>query len=322
MEFFSFNQLPLDTDDFFYFQPENDTIVVCHPRDALCISPVFLRSRKTLEEHIQHINEAGVKKAAIIAESMEFLVQCPGLEDVWVIPAVTAENFDFSPLYDMPCIKCLACNTMYGMNGEKWSCVDYSRVKGLQCLIISGKSGHRNLGLVRGLKTLYLQYGHPRQKDLVDAFDTSMLESLSLTQSPIRSLHGLEKAQKLRILKLDHNRNLEDISAIELLGDSLQSLIIEGCGRIKDFSALSKLRKLERLYLWGANHLPNLDFLDAMPNLGALKLFMTVDDGQLAKCDRIPWVMIRGKRHYDRRDKDLSKLSVPLNIESYREYDG
>ncbi len=321
MPFISFNELPLHTDDFFFIPPKNDTIVLFNPQDAVCISPVFLRSRKTLEEHIRYINEHNVKKAAIVADNIDFIRRCPSLEDISVYTAVSAENMDFSPLYDMPNIKRLYCDTMYGANAEKYSCVDYSKVKGLQCLITMGKKGHLNICKVRGLKTLHLQEGKACGEDLADAFDVSRLECLSLTQMPLRSLRGLEKAKKLRILELNYNRNLADISALGALGGSLQSLWIEACGKITDFSALAHLPKLEQLYLLGSNHLPNLDFLKNMPKLKALKIFMTVDDGNLALCDGIPWVMIKGKKHYNRKDRDFTKISFASDVASYREYD-
>lgn len=321
MSFITLNQLMLYTDDFFFLQPENDTIVVCNPQDAICITPVFLHSRKSLEEHIRYINENQVKKAVIVAENIEFIRQCPSLEVLSIFPALSAKQFDFSPLYDLPAIKCLCCDTMYGEDEKKVSTVDYSKLKGLNCLRVNGKKGHLNLEKVHGLKTLYLADGQPKGDDLVNAFDASNLEKLSLTMSPIRSLNGIEQARNLKILELDSNRRLEDISAIAELGDTLQSLEINSCGKIKDFSALSKLHKLEQLYLMGTNTIPNLDFLKNMPNLKAFKLFMNVEDGRLGNCAGIPWVMIKGRKHYDHKEKDFTQISVETETGKYSDYE-
>ena len=75
MDFFSFNQLPLYTDDFFFRELEGnnrDAIVVFNPIDALIVSPVFLRSRKSLEEHIAFIRDNNIKKAIVVAEDRSF----------------------------------------------------------------------------------------------------------------------------------------------------------------------------------------------------------------------------------------------------------
>ena len=72
MKFISFNQLPLYTDDFFW---REEAIVMFNPSDALIVSPVFLRSRKTLEEHIEYVRNNNIKKAIVIAEDINFLKQ-------------------------------------------------------------------------------------------------------------------------------------------------------------------------------------------------------------------------------------------------------
>jgi len=96
--FFSLNQLPLDRDEFI-FQPmggpyTKGAITINNPPNAITVSPVFLRSRFSLEEHIAYIRENNVDKAIVIAEDIHFLKQCPSIECLTVYPAVSAEDFD------------------------------------------------------------------------------------------------------------------------------------------------------------------------------------------------------------------------------------
>lgn len=322
----SLNQLPLYTDDFFFLQDPTECeksegeLVICNPQDAICISPVVLRSRKSLEEHIELINQKRIKKVLIIAESIDFIRSCPSLEHVTIIPSLTASTFDFAPLYDLPNIKVLFCHTMYGEGEKKVSCVDYSKLKNLKRIAIDGK-GHQNYDKITGLKHVYIGRYHPMGDSLVNTLDMSALEYLELCQSNIRTLDGIETATKLKKLHLAYCRKLENISAISHLGKTLRELSIETCARIGDFSALSELHELESLSLIGTNAIPNLSFLSQMPNLKAFKCFMTVEDGKMGLLKKVPWVMLKGKKHYDHKERDFTQISVPYSDGFFCEYE-
>lgn len=312
MEFLTFNQLPLYTDDFSFHallsdSNERDAIVIHHPQDAICVSPVFLRSRKPLAEHIEYVQTHQLKKAIVIAEDIHFLTQCPSLEYLRIIPAISVQEFDFSPLYEMPCIRWLNCDTMYGPHDQRVSQIDYSKIHGLQCLYAREKEGHQRIDAINGLKILYLSYGQPQSKTLRGVFDGAALEKLVLCQSPVQSLDGIEKAVNLRILALENNRNLKDISALSAVKDTLTRLTIENCGRIQDFSVLSQLHHLDTLILDGSNTLPDLSCIHHMPNLEHLVVYMNVADGDLRMCKGIAHVAIKNRRHYNCKDQDFSK---------------
>ena len=154
MAFLTLNQTMPSTDDFFFralTEPNNpDAIVICNPLDAICRAPVILHSKKPLEEHIKHIQEHNLKKAVVIAEDISFLKQCPSLEYLWVIPALTAIDFDFSPVYELPNLRWLQCETVFGPHDEKYACIDYcgNAVKiawrNEQDLVIKTGQGTRN----------------------------------------------------------------------------------------------------------------------------------------------------------------------------------
>ncbi len=320
------NQLPLYTDDFFFLPKPTEggiikeELVICNPQDAICISPVVLRSRKSLEEHIEFVNQKQIKKALIIAENIEFIRRCPSLEYITVIPSLSAENFDFSPLYDLPNIKVLFCHTMYGEDEKKISHIDYSKIKGLRQTSIDGK-GHLNYDKVKGLKTVYFGKYQPAGDSLEDVLNMSELEYLDLCQSSVRTLNGMEKASKLKKLHLSYCRKLDDISALSHVGKTLRELTIDTCGKITDFSAFFELRELERLSLIGTNVIPNLDFLSQMPNLKAFKCFMTIEDGKMGLLKNVPWVMFKGKKHYDYKEKDFTQISVSYSDDFYCEFE-
>lgn len=311
MKFFSFNQLPLYTEEFF-FRKLNDTnsedaIVVFNPQDAIIVSPVFLRSRRSLEEHIEHIRNNNIKKAIVVAEDIQFLKQCPSLEYLWILPAITASEFDYSPIYEMPNIKWLQCETMYGVKQENVSTIDYSRFPRLERLGVIGEKGHLNVHAAEKVVSLIFDFGFPNAKALKGFICGKELKSFSINQSQIQSLEGIEVASQLCRLELSYNRNLTDISSLRHLNQTLRFLEIDTCGRITDFTVLKELHNLEFLTLKGSNILQDLSFLKEMPILKNFHLTMNVIDGDLSLCEHLPYAKIKNRKHYSHKDNELPK---------------
>ncbi len=358
MEFFTLHQLLPQTDEF-YFHPlladdEEGALVICNPMEAFCRAPTVLHSRKTLEEHIHLIQSRKLTKALVVAEDIGFLRQCPSLEAVWVVPSSTKRTFDFSPLYDLPNLRWLHCETVFGPKDSYWAEVDYSRLSNLETLQAVGPRGHKNIRMLKAVKSLSLAEGLPAKDSywaevdysrlsnletlqavgprghknirmlkavkslslaeglpagdsLEDLLPYGSLEELTICQAPIRSLSGLHHAVGLKHLGLICNRRLEDISQLSGVAGSLQSLTVDTCGKIKDFSVLSCLEKLDTLVLQGSNALPNLDFLKRMPNLQSFVCKMNVLNGDLSLCLSIPNVSIQNRKHYNYKNRDFSK---------------
>ena len=303
---FTLNQIMPWTDDFSFLSTDNEMLVVCNPQDSICESPVYQRSKKSLEEHILFINEKQIKKALVVGDNIDFLRSCPSLEELHIIPSFDAQDFDFSPLYDLPNLRKLICQTVYGPEEDRISYVDYSKFSSLKDLVVNG-TGHNNVDILPGLKVLTFSGKQPASKTLVGSFQGADLEDLGIIESPIFSLVGLEQASKLKKMILAYNRNLEDISALECVRETLTELDIESCGRIKDFSVLEKLHKLENLRLIGRNVLPNLSFIRQMPSLKSFTFYMNAADGDLSMCLDIPFVQIQNRRHYTHKNEDFKK---------------
>lgn len=300
---FSMTRFSPITDDF-YFQ--DDYLVVLSPFDVVWESPVLARSQKTLEEHIQYIQENQFEKAYVVADDIAFLRQCPTITSLKIIPAYSAAKFDYSPIYDMPNLRELNCQTVYGAKDALKAEVDYSHFPSLQIVYASGAKCHRNLESIKGLRHLYLRQGQPASKTLT-GFDFSELTELDLCQSPIQSLRGIEQAACLQKLSLSYCRSLEDVTALVSIGETLTSLEIESCGKIKDYSWLYCLPNLENLVLFGSNTLESLNFLENMPNLKSFRFTMNVLDGDLGLCKNVPYVYCKNRKHYNLKDDDLPK---------------
>lgn len=310
MDFFSFNQLPLYTDDFFFRELEGnnrDAIVIFNPIDALIVSPVFLRSRKSLEEHIAFIRDNNIKKAIVVAEDISFLKNCPSLEYLMIFPAINSNNFDYSPIYELKNIKWLQCETTYGIKNEKVANIDYAKFNELKRLGVSGKEGNINVHQAKKVASLCFYEGFPYSKKLEGFIPRESLKNLRIVQSPIQSLKGVEEAQHICRLELSYNRRLVDISALRSFSESLIYLEINMCGKICDFSVLKELHNLEFLVLKGSNTLKDLSFVKEMPKLKSFDLTMNVEDGDLSLCEHIPYVRIKNRKHFSHKDSQFQK---------------
>ncbi len=283
-----------------------DAILIKNPEDAPCSCPVLPSSQRTLQEHIDLINKYHLEKAKIIAKDIEFITECPSLKYISITPSDDAgNNFDYSPLYRMPQIKSLFCATVYGKHFELTASVDYSKIKGLEDVSISG-AGHKNYNTIESLKDLGIsQY---KDTDLAKMFCSSVLDSLMIIQCRIKTLNGIQKSKNMQCLSLYYNRSLSDISALSEVKDTLTSLRIENCPKIEDFSVLAELENLEFLDLRGSNSLPSLDFLKSMRNLKTFVFDVNVLDGDLSLCKDLSFVRsLKNRKHYNLRDDDLPK---------------
>lgn len=291
-------------------EPANvlDGIVIRSPERCDCWSPKKSFSERSLEEHINIINNHKLEKAIIIAEDISFIINCPTLKYIIVIPADTAkDNFDYSPLYQMPEIKYLSCKTAYGGCTEPYSTtIDYSKINGLKKLDLQG-NGHLNYTKIKTLESINISNDKSIQ-DFREFGCSTNLKSIWLTQTALKSLNGIDKFHNLQQLVISYSRSLQDISELIEVADSLRSLSIENCPKIIDFSCLHKLLNLEHLELFGKNELANLIFLNSMKKLKTFSFSMCVADCDLSPCLNIPYVYSdRNKKQYNLKNKDLPK---------------
>lgn len=284
-----------------------DAIVIRNPEKADCWSPNWGFSKRSLEEHIQYVNDNQIEKAIIIAEDIAFISQCPGLSYLQVIPAdLASSGSDYSPLYQMREIKYLSCNTIYGERENLYSVIDYSKINGLIDLHISVSKGEVGYEKASTLKSLNVS--HYNKKDLTDLFCSENLDSLRMVKCYNTSLDGLEKTSNMQCLYLHYNRLLNDISALRKVKKTLKALRIENCPKIEDFTVLGELDNLELLELSGSNVLPSLDFVKTMLNLKTFVFNMNVLDGDLSPCLNLSYVFSeKNRKHYNLKDKDLPK---------------
>ena len=281
-------------------------LLIRAPERARCDINVNGYSSRTLREHIDLINEYQIEKVMVICDDLGFITECPSVTDIVVYPSLSAgNNFDYSPLYQLPSIHCVDCRTVYGECDKYKTDIDYSKIKNLWELAMIG-SGHIKYNEVLALKKLWIS-GNKQIRDFSEVSNSPTLKSVTLYLCGIQSLAGIEKHLELESLVLYSNRSLNNISRLENIKKTLKKLVIESCPKIMDFSVLNYLTELEHLQLFGNNVLPNLDFLKQMKRLKTFTFTMEVKNGDLSNCLNIPYVSCKNYRHYNFKDKDLPK---------------
>ncbi|MBQ6862925.1 MAG: hypothetical protein IJO14_01665, partial [Clostridia bacterium] len=261
-----------------------------------------------------------LEKAFIIAENIDFITNCPTLKHLRIIPPDDCGNsFDYSPLYSMPQIKSIQCATAYGRKEEFCTQIDCAAIHGLESVHVTN-DGYKNYNTVETLKSLGLT--DYKKRDLSEAFNSSLLDTLSIFQSKTETLEGIQKSPKLQCLYLHYNRSLRDISALKKVKNTLRALRIDHCPKIEDFSVLRELENLELLELTGENVLPDLHFLKNMKNLKTFTFSVNVADGDLSPCLDLSYVYAeKNRKHYNLKNKDLPKVQYVRgneNIELWR----
>jgi hypothetical protein len=287
-----------------------DAIMICNSSSACRFFGADIVSEHSLEDHIAFINSHQFTKAFVFADDISFMEKCPTLEHLTILPAATAgDGFDYSPLYKMPNLKSLICATHYGAYEKYSTTIDYSKIRGLEYLEVNSNED-LNYHLVPTLKTLHLfgPFSKLKDSDLKWLSACSQLDTLEITCAKIHCLEGIERLAQMQCLRLNYNRSLQDISALESVAPTLRMLHIEKCPNIADFSVLEKLKNLEYLVIKGSNQIPDLSFLRGLPNLQMFDFDINVVDGDLSPCLALPYVRCRrSRRHYNLKDAQLPK---------------
>ncbi len=269
------------------------------------------------DEYVDFINQRGIEDATVILDDFSFLKRCPGLKMLTLFPSYEApKGISYEPVYQMPNLRMIEPNTVYGYADRKWTELDCAKLASagrLEVFQANCRKGVKGLGALRNLRSLSVS-NFP-ESDLSQAIGSASLDSLSVLKGKLKSLKGLEHTQKLKALRLSDCYQLENIDTLYDAHRTLTGLVIDNCKRIQDYSVLASLSSLTRLSLIGTGSIPSLSFLPQLPNLRTLTLGVNVEDGDLSYCDGLQHVSFYpNRRHYNRKDEDFPKMKRPEMI--------
>lgn len=162
-----------------------------------------------------------------------------------------------------------------------------------------------NLPYAKTLQTLGID---TMNTDLTYLSQLKNLDSLAVGGKRLQSLTGIED-MNLQCVSVESAKKLVDMNSLEASKDTLRFLEIDYCPNIKDFSVLSKLKKLESLAICGyKGTLDDLGFIDELPDLKSFVTDYNVLDGNIKPLQRLPYASIlQNRRHYNLKDDDLRR---------------
>ena len=197
---------------------------------------------------------------------------------------------------------------VYFQDKQKFT-FDISRFTKLQHLGSDYWDGLINLDKAYSLNSLVIcKYPFP---DLLLLSALRNLEILHIYSSQIQSLYGVERLS-IRKLCLARNNKLEDIHQINEVS-SLESLQIEGCRRLENFSVLKGNSHIEDLFI---DKLDSIDFVESMPHLKKIN-FWNCKDGNMSpllKSQSLEVVnFYPNKKHYTHTLKEIEEVRQKKN---------
>lgn len=180
---------------------------------------------------------------------------------------------DFSPLTDCGKLERLSVD-MYGQSVETgFSDFAPPELNNLW-LWHANSGGNLDLSSLRSCGELFcVTLGDLPLRDLSFLAEARKISILSLSE--MNGLNGLPGIEGLPIerLEITNCSGLREIRAVSEL-KSLQSLYIESCGRLTDFSPAGGCSALERFHVWGMNEqIRDVSFLAELKNLRWIDLY-------------------------------------------------
>ena len=261
-----------------------------------------------LHECIEYINHHGIKMISVMdsyykGHDLEFLRKCLTVEEV----SLDSDYLkDVSGLLYLKHLRVLSLSELFVVDGDME--FDLSPFTELESLSLYWSKKVKGIHKLINLKKLSVWKYAPKLANLEELGYLQNLEKLTITQSKVRSLKGVQKLDKIRKLELNYLRTLTSIEGIEGLGPSLQHLDITSCKNIVDLDRLKNLSTLEAFHLNECGSVTSLDFVTSLTNLKHFVFHGTnVLSGDVTPCFHIDYVYFDSKKHYSHKWTDIKK---------------
>ena len=148
--------------------------------------------------------------------------------------------------------------------------IDFNLFKNLDNIKISWDSKYKtDFFSSQKLKKMFIRF--LSHNDCEHISKASNLHSLSIVQSKLKTLKGIQKLKSLKNLLITDNRRLEDISSLEKL-PNLETLYICNCPKLKNVDSIKALKNIRKIELLNMKNVIWKD-LNWIENLKELEYF-------------------------------------------------
>jgi protein phosphatase 1 regulatory subunit 7 len=226
-------------------------------------------------------------------------------QDVKVICMPSIEKVDISIIQSLEKLRFLSI-------GESQQKFDFTNFREIEHLGVEWHKGIILPAPTNNLTQLYLGKFNSKSKNLEEIPDYPNLEELEFNQSPVTTLNGVSKFQKLKTASFNYLTKLEDISDIS--SPTLELLDFHTCKKIKNHEIVKKLKSLKILRFNDCGEIPSISFIRDLPNLDDFRFVNTnVLNGDLTPCFGLKSVGFFMKKHYSHTPEEMENV-IKANI--------
>jgi hypothetical protein len=139
------------------------------------------------------------------------------------------------------------------------------------------------------------------------------LNRLCLYDSKITSLKGIENCKDLKILHLERLKNLVSIDDISPVVQSIESITINNCKKIQDYSVIGKGLNMNFLYILSSSPAKNISFMKDLSNLKYSNIDIDIVDGSVDILLTMP-VIFKNYKHFSHKNNLKIKITNEGNF--------
>ncbi len=291
-------------------------------KERFGFTTIIFDTRNT-EMYIDYIKQSGIKNI-VVDTSTTYLCQdlsplmpvCDILESL----EIYGEDFNYDKIKYFSNLKILS------ISYNKKEVIDLKNFPNLEDLNCVFTKKIVNMSSCENLKSLRLLNYNPSTKDLHEIPAFHNLLNLGISFANIHTLSGIENLSSLKKFEIWRAPNLQTISSLIPLSQSIETLFIESCKKITDYEIVGNLKLLKKLRISDSGEIQNLSFIKQLKDLDFLSFWGTkVLDGDISHCEGIKFVGFDDKRHYNRKSKDFEDTNIkfaPLrSLKTMRHFD-
>lgn len=216
--------------------------------------------------------------------------------------SVLETHYDYSIVNELHKLKYL------GIPDNGKDVIDLKNFPDIEMCGVAFSERLQGLEFCNNLKSLTVSNYKPKTKDLSTLPSLSNLEHLSLIQTNIATLQGVNNFNNLKRLEIFSASKLETIAALQVLLSSLEEIQVELCKKITDFETLGKVKFLKKIILSESGEIKSLAFVKDLPELEFISFWGTnVLDGNIKYCEGINYVGFDNKKHYTHKLEQFKK---------------
>lgn len=136
------------------------------------------------------------------------------------------------------------------------------------------------------------------------------LRSLTLTQSPINSLKGLNRFRQLEEITLNYCSKLEKICCLEGSTKTLSALLLNHCKSIKNHEYAGILKNLKVLAYNNCGSISSIKFIKKIPSLEDFRFVGTdIIDADMSPCIGLKYAGFFNKKHYSHTSEQIVAIT-------------